>query len=93
MKTMKGTFDLKSIEQNRTEVTITMRFSSKPAFMANLMKGKMGQMLFKMLIGLKYHLETDGVVTKENIKGIVKDYNRLETNAAFRNKLEIEYAV
>ena len=93
MKTMKGTFDLKSIEPNRTEITLTMRFSSKPAFMANLMKGKMRQMLFKMMIGLKYHLETGGVVTKENIKGIVKDYNRLDTNTAFSNKLEVQYAV
>ena len=93
MKTMKGTFNLKSIEPNSTEITFTMRFSSKPAFMANFMKGKMSQMLFKMMIGLKYHLETDGVVTKGNIKGIVKDYNRLETNVAFSNKLEEEYAV
>ena len=93
MKTMKGTFNLKSIEPNKTEIALTMRFSSKPAFMANLMKGKMSKMLFKMMIGLKYHLETDGVVTKENIKGIVKDYNRLDTNAAFSNKLEVQYAV
>ena len=93
MKTMKGTFDLKSTESNRTEITMTMRFSTKPAFMANLMKGKMSQMLFKMMIGLKFHLETDGIVTKENIKGIVKDYNRLDTNAAFSNRPEVEYAV
>jgi len=92
MKTMKGTFNLKSLAPNRTEIAMTMRFSTKPAFMATLMKGQMSKMLFKMMIGLKYHLETDGVVTKENIKGIVKDHNRLEANAAFSNKLEEEYA-
>jgi hypothetical protein len=93
MKTMKGTFDLKSIEPKRTEMTMTMRFSTKPAFMANFIKGKMNQMLSKMMIGLKYHLETDGVVTKENIKGIIKDYSRLDSNTAFSNKLEVEYRV
>lgn len=92
MKTMKGTFDLEAIHTERTRVQITMRFNTKPAFMALLMKGMMGKMLFKMLVGLKYHLETGNLVTKENIKEIMKEYKRLNDNAAFSDNLEVEFA-
>lgn len=92
MKTMKGTFDLEAIDAERTLVQFTMRFNTKPAFMSLLMKGMMGKMLFKMLVGMKYHLETGNLVTKENIKEIMKDYKQLGNNAAFSDNLEVAYA-
>jgi hypothetical protein len=86
MDIMKGTFDLESVSTHNTKVSFTMNFSTKPAFMAIMMKGMMGKMLSKMLVGLKYHLETGKFVTKENISGILKENKHLETNEAFQGK-------
>jgi hypothetical protein len=73
MNTMKATFDLKAIDARQTLIALTMRFSTKPAFMAFIMKGMMNKMLTKMLVGLKFHLETGDSVTKQNISEIMKD--------------------
>ena len=83
MDKMRGTWDLKAIGQNKTKAVLTMRFNTKPAFLGFILKVIMKKMVFRMLIGLKYHLETGNLVTKENIKGIVKDYNNLEAKEAF----------
>ena len=77
------TIDLKAISGSQTNVTFTMNFTSKPAFMAPLMTGMMAKMLKKMLVGLKYHLETDQLVTKSNINNIMKGYRRLEDSDSF----------
>lgn len=79
----KATIDLKAISGSQTNVTFTMNFTSKPAFMAPLMKGMMAKMLKKMLVGLKYHLETDQLVTKSNINSIMKGYRNLQNNQSF----------
>jgi alpha-galactosidase len=83
MDKAKATFDLKAINGSQTNVTFTMNFTSKPAFMAPLMKGMMAKMLKKMLVGLKYHLETDQLVTKSNINSIMKGYRKLDNNESF----------
>jgi alpha-galactosidase len=83
MDKAKATFDLKAINGSQTNVTFTMKFTSKPAFMAPLMKGMMAKMLKKMLVGLKYHLETDQLVTKGNINSIMKGYRKLHDNESF----------
>ena len=81
-----ATFDLTALNENKTKVTFTMNFTAKPAFMAPMMKIMMPGMLRKMLIGLKYHLETDDQVTKGNIKGILKGYRSLEkTELSFKS--------
>ena len=92
MDTMKATFDLKELSANQTKVSFTMGYSTKPAFMGALMKGKMANMLFTMLVGLKYHLETGQFVTKGNIKGIIKDYKQLQNNEAFMTKPKLAMA-
>jgi hypothetical protein len=91
MDEAKATIDLKAISGSQTNVTFTMNFTSKPAFMAPLMKGMMAKMLKKMLVGLKYHLETDQLVTKSNINGIMKGYRKLQDNQSFVVK-ELAYA-
>jgi len=83
MDEMKATIDLKSLHENSSRVFFTMSYNTKPAFMGALMKGMMTKMLNKLLIGLKYHLETGKLVTKENIKVIIKDYNNLNSDNAF----------
>lgn len=92
MDKMGGTFELEALEPNKTRVTFIMKFNTKPAFMAFLMKGMMRKMLFKMLIGLKYHLETGNLVTKENISGIIKEHKKLSTNDSFKDNLEVSFA-
>ena len=89
MDKMNGTFDLRALGADQTMVSFTMKFTTKPAFMGGLMKGMMAKMLFKMLVGLKYHLETGNLVTKENIKAIMKDYKRLQVDEAFADNLEV----
>lgn len=85
MKTAKATFELKSLGTDLTEVKFTMRFNTKPAFMAFFMKGMMKKMLFKMLVGLKYHLETGDSVTKESISKIMKGYKKLDLDRGFKS--------
>jgi len=92
MDKMQGTFNLEKLSSDRTKVSFTMKFTTKPAFMGALMKGMMSKMLFKMLVGLKYHLETDNLVTKENIKSIMRDYKQLQSSEAFSNRTEVEFA-
>lgn len=89
MDTMKGTFDLKALNSDQTKVTITMRFSTKPAFIGGLMKGMMAKMLMKMLAGLKFHLETGKEVSKENIKDIMKEFKNLKENEAYDDAREL----
>ncbi len=83
MDKMKGRFDLVEISGERTKVLFTMYFTTKPAFIGAIMKGKMSNFFFKMLVGLKYHLETGELITKENIKEIEGLYKGLNENDSF----------
>ena len=89
MDKMKARFDLVEKDEENTEVVLTMYYSTKPAFMGGLMKGKMGKFFLKMLIGLKYHLETGELVTKENIKHIQKEYEGLKAGEGFPAAMQL----
>lgn len=91
MDTMKATFNFKAIDVNQTLISFTMKYNTKPRFMANLMKGMMKKMLSKMLVGLKYYLETGDSVTKKNISNIMMDYKHL-ANGVFELNREHSYA-
>lgn len=85
MDTMKATMDLKEVQPNQTIVTTTIHFNTSPAFVAVLLKGMMAKMFFKLLVGLKFYLETDEVVTKQNIKDIMKTYKIMDPHDTFSN--------
>ncbi len=89
MDKMKARFDLVELSADKTEVLFAMSYSTKPAFMAGLMKGKMSKFFMKMLIGLKYHLETGELVTKGNIREIEKRYKGLPEGAGFGVPLQL----
>jgi len=91
MEAMNVNIDLKTINHNQTKVTFTVNYAPKFAFMAPLMKGMIGKMFKKLLVGLKYHLETDELVTKSNINGIMKGFRKLQNTEAFVVK-ELVYA-
>ena len=86
MNEMKGSFDLATISSNQTKIMFTMKYNTKPAFMAPLMSGMMAKMLQKMLVGLKYHLETDQLVTKANINSIMKGFKNLNKGEGYQAK-------
>jgi hypothetical protein len=87
MDEMKGTWNVYEIDHNRTRVVMDFQFTSKPGFMAPLLKGPMTKQLKGLTIGLKYHLETGGLVTKKNIKEIVRNYKELIGQASFKTQL------
>ncbi|GAB5526247.1 MAG: hypothetical protein Roseis2KO_41190 [Roseivirga sp.] len=89
MDKMKARFDLVELAPDKTEVLLTMTYSTKPTFMGGLVKGKMGKFFMKMLIGLKYHLETGELVTKENIREIEKRYKGLAEGKSFEASLQL----
>ena len=88
MDKMLARFDLIEHGSEKTEVLFTMKFTTKPAFMGALMKGKMAKFFFKMLIGLKFHLETGELVTKENIKQIEKEFGLLKPGESFEAAMQ-----
>ena len=88
MDKMIATWDLKEDGDGQTRAQVTMHFNTKPAFMSGLMTGMMKKMMKGMLIGLKYYMETGNLVTKDNIKGITKNYKRLKGNEAFSGNIE-----
>ena len=85
MDKMKGTIDLKEIMPNQTLVAATIQFNTSPAFMGSFLKGMIAKMFFKLLVGLKFYLETDEEVTKENFKDIMKTYKLMDPYDTFSN--------
>ena len=74
MDEMKASFELSALDAHTTRVDLQVAASSRPRFMIYLMKGMMARMFFKMLIGLKYHLETGKTVSKKDMKLISRWY-------------------
>ena len=83
MDKMNGTFNLKDAGNGKTRIEFVMKFNTSPAFMAPMIKGMMKKQFQKLLVGLKYHLETNQLVTKENIKDIMSDYNDIGEGTNF----------
>ena len=72
---MSATYTLRSIEPERTELKMVSYNSFSPRFMKHVMRKPMSKSLMKHLFGLKYYLETDKIVTRENYNEIFKNYN------------------
>lgn len=83
MDKMKATLSVDSILMEQSLVTATIQFNTSPAFIGGLMKGTMAKTFFKVLVGLKYYLETGEEVTKENIGAIMKTYKNIHPSASF----------
>lgn len=83
MDKMKATLEVEELLKNRTLVTAIINYNTSPAFMGGIIKGSMGKMFFKLLVGLKYYLETGEEVTKQNIGDIMKSFSLLEANESF----------
>jgi len=75
--------ELTTIGTNQTKVIFEMHYTSKPAFMAAMMKGMMRTKLTDVLIGLKYYLETGNAVSKKSYKPVYKKFRLLGAQQSF----------
>ncbi|MGB0870116.1 MAG: SRPBCC family protein [Flavobacteriales bacterium] len=73
-KEMGAEYQLKSIGENKTEITMTSYSGTSPGFLFFLFKGKMGKGLKKHLFGLKYYIETGKAISADNYSEIFKSY-------------------
>lgn len=80
---MDVSFKLNSITNKKTEVLLIANFSTKPSFMAGLLKMPFRKKMTDLLIGLKYYLETGKEVSKNTYKPILKTYKQLPINQSF----------
>ena len=92
MDSLEGTWDVEDFGNGRTKATIHFNFTTKPAFMAGVIAGPMAKSLHGMVVGLKYHIETGGLVTKKNVKKIVKEYGKLPKGTAFKRSIDLVVA-
>lgn len=76
-------FILKPINPNKTKVILSGRFTTKPAFMATIMKGPFTKKFKAILIGLKYFLETGKTVSKDTYKPVFKQFKQLQPAQSF----------
>jgi len=76
-------FFLTPISENKTRVAYVAKFSTKPAFMAIFMKPVFGKIFHKVLVGLKYHLETGKAITKDTYKPVAKRFKQLQPAQSF----------
>lgn len=83
MDKMKGTFSVAAINAHQSVVTAVIQYNTSPAFMGGLLKSMLAKNFFKVMVGLKYYLETGEVVTKINIGDIIKTYKLLSPTDSF----------
>jgi hypothetical protein len=83
MKEMQVIMNIEPVSANQTKVSITAFYTTKPFFMAGFVKGMFKKMLFGVLIGLKYYLETGTPVSKKSFKPISAKFRMLHGNQAF----------
>lgn len=71
------------VSLTQTKVRINATYTTKPSFMTGIVKGMFRKMLFGVLIGLKYYLETGNAVSKKSFKSISGKYRSLQGSQAF----------
>lgn len=74
---------LNPITANKTKVLLNASFTTKPAFMAALMKLPFKKRFVNLLIGLKYYTETGKAVSKETFKPVARAYKQLQPSQSF----------
>lgn len=74
VKEMAATYEVISLEAEKTEVRMTSFNSFSPKFMKYLMRGQMGKSLKKHLFGMKYYIETGKTVDMKDYDEVFKNY-------------------
>lgn len=74
IKTMTASYQLHSLANDKTEVTMTTNNQFSPSFMKYLMRGQLAKALQKHLFGMKYFIETGKTVSMEDYKEVYGSY-------------------
>lgn len=71
-------YAVKKIDASKAEMSFTMQFRTKPAFMGGMAKGQFKNLIEDYLLALEHHLTTGEVVNAKtkNFKEIKKRYSR-----------------
>ncbi len=85
MKELQAEFSIQATGSHHSKVFITALYTTKPSFMAFFLKAMFRKMMFGVLVGLKYHLETGKKVSKSEYKGIFRSFQSLKGGSAFAN--------
>lgn len=85
-------FEIKDGPEGTTHVVMKAFYVTKPRFMAPLMKPMMKKLFFRILVGLKYYLETGETATKDKYKGISKLFAGLKPDQAFQQTANLKAA-
>jgi hypothetical protein len=84
VETLNVEFNFLPIGENKMKIHIVGKFSTKPSFMASLMKAPFRSKLTDILIGLKYYAETGKSLSKDTYKPIARQYKRLQPSQSFQ---------
>ncbi len=84
VETLNVEFNFKTVGENKVRVHIVGKFSTRPSFMAGLMKSPFKSKLTDILIGLKYYAETGKSLSKNTYKPIARQYKRLHPSQSFQ---------
>jgi len=66
-------YEIASLEDEKTEIKMTLNILTDPEMMADGIIGQMKEPLGFYLLGLGYHIETGTAVTMENFPNILQD--------------------
>lgn len=69
-------YEIEALEDNKTEVKMTLHVETDPEMMANGMLEQMKEPLGYYLLGLGYHLETGTAITMENFPMIMQGLSK-----------------
>lgn len=70
----RATYRVEALDDNRSLVSMTMEFRTKPAFMGPLAKGQFRNLLEDYFIAVEHHIRTGEQVNGENFKAIKKKH-------------------
>ncbi len=85
VKQMNNSYGVTPIADKRTLVKFTADVQTSPSFMVYMMKPMIKGMLNKMMVGLKYYLETGEKVDNDRINEIVAQYKQLEADESMHS--------
>lgn len=71
-------YEVSTVEENKTEVKMTLNILTDPEMMADGMLEQMKEPLEFYLIGLGYHIETGTAITMENFPSIMQSFVKTE---------------
>ncbi len=69
-------YKVEKINAQKSKLTISMEYRTKPAFMGAFAKGSFKKLIADYAIAVEHHIKTGENVTKENFKKIKKQYKK-----------------